>query len=123
MIGLSMLCGLSLYATSTPSTSMPSLGKRISVVVGCRLPKYDTLKYTLLDAKLMAERLGTDEARHAAERHARRIERAVVMQGGQVLIADAEQTVAAFERRSAGRTTPSGSTGRGMATSCGTPAT
>jgi len=60
MIGLSMLCGLSLYATSTPSTSMPSLGKRISVVVGCRLPKYDTLKYTLLDAKLMAERLGTD---------------------------------------------------------------
>ncbi len=33
-----------------------------------------------------------------AERHARRIERAVVMQGGQVLIADAEQTVAAFER-------------------------
>ena len=47
---------------------------------------------------VLAERLGTDEARHAAERHARRIERAVVMQGGQVLIDDAEQTVAAFER-------------------------
>ena len=50
---------------------------------------------------VLAERLGTDEARHAAERHARRIERAVVMQGGQVLIADAEQTVAAFERSDA----------------------
>ena len=47
---------------------------------------------------VLAERLGADEARHAAERHARRIERAVVMQGGQVLIDDAEQTVAAFER-------------------------
>lgn len=47
---------------------------------------------------VLAERLGTDEARHAAERHAKRIERAVVMQGGLVLLAGAEQTIAGFDR-------------------------
>ena len=50
---------------------------------------------------VLAERLGADEARHAAERHARRIERAIVMQGGQVLLGGAEQTIAGFERSDA----------------------
>lgn len=33
-------------------------GKRISVVVGCKLPKFDALNYTLIDAQMMAERIG-----------------------------------------------------------------
>ena len=53
-----------------------------------------------VDAAL-AERLGTDEAQHAAERHAKRIERAIMMQGGQILFSSPEQTVAGFERSDA----------------------
>lgn len=53
-----------------------------------------------IDAAL-AERLGTDEASHAAERHAKRIERAIVMQGGRILLASPEQTIAGFDRSDA----------------------
>jgi hypothetical protein len=53
-----------------------------------------------VDAAL-ADRLGADEAVHAAERHAKRIERAIVMQGGQVLFSSPEQTIAGFERSDA----------------------
>lgn len=50
----------------------------------------------------LADALGEDEARHASERCANRIERAISTQAGLILHQAPEQTVAAFERSDAG---------------------
>ncbi|MDX9884081.1 FHA domain-containing protein [Thauera sp.] len=50
----------------------------------------------------LAGQLGEDEARHASERCANRIERAISAQGGKLLHQEPDQTVAVFERSDAG---------------------
>ena len=50
----------------------------------------------------LADQLGEDEARHASERCANRIERAISAQGGKLLSLDSDETVAVFERSDAG---------------------
>ena len=50
----------------------------------------------------LADQLGEDEARHASERCANRIERAISAQGGKLLHQEPGQTVAVFERSDAG---------------------
>lgn len=50
----------------------------------------------------LADQLGEDEARHASERCANRIERAISAQGGKMLHQEPGQTVAVFERSDAG---------------------
>ncbi|MDX5410152.1 MAG: FHA domain-containing protein [Thauera sp.] len=50
----------------------------------------------------LADRLGEEEARHAAERCANRIERAIAGQGGRILTSEPAQTVAVFDRSDAG---------------------
>jgi adenylate cyclase len=50
----------------------------------------------------LADQLGEDEARHASERCANRIERAISAQGGKILHQEPGQTLAVFERSDAG---------------------
>ncbi len=50
----------------------------------------------------LADRIGEDEARHAAERCANRLERAVAAHEGRILSVDAGRTVAVFDSTDAG---------------------
>lgn len=50
----------------------------------------------------LADRLGGEEAQHATERCANRIERAIAAQGGRILASEPAQTVAVFDRSDAG---------------------
>lgn len=50
----------------------------------------------------LADRLGEEEARHAAERCANRIERAIAAQGGRLVTSEPALTVAVFDRSDAG---------------------
>lgn len=79
--------------TTTAKTELPSMSERKNLCVLVALHHGN---------QTLAERIGEDEARHAAERCANRIERAVAAHGGKVLSLDAGRTVAVFDSTDAG---------------------